>query len=85
MENQEIIKHIRINFPDELKLIERSLINHYSLKNKKDKTDNDVKLMNTIYSGVIKLFNIIGTHLNKVYGLDKDKLNYQIKEIFVKT
>lgn len=85
MEDKLIIEYIENNFPDEMALIERSLINYYSLRNKKDKTSIDIELSQTLYNGVLKLLHIFAIHLSKIYKIDGDILETQLISIFIKT
>jgi len=85
MENSELIEYIKSSFPDEMSIIERSLINYYYLRNKKDKTESEIELMNTIYDGVNTLFRILSAHISEEFKLDKGALNRQLISIFIKT
>lgn len=85
MEDKEIIELISGIFPDELELIEISLINYYYLKNKKKLTAEENEIKDTLYDGAIKLFNAIAVHLADEHKLNQRELSRQIKDIFIKT
>ena len=85
MENSDILYYIKEYLPSDLKLIERSMINYYSLKNNKNNTAEKEELREMIFNGVLNLFDSISTHLHEITGEDEEKLKAQLKEIFIKT
>ena len=85
MTNEFIVKYCESNYPNEVALIARSMINYYSLRNKDGKTDDEFKTQEKIFSGVISLFKELSRTLSFELNVDDSEIFEQLFLIHIKT
>ena len=85
MKNEFIINYCNLNYPDETKLIARSMINYYHIRNKEDKSDVDTAMQNRIYSGVIALFREMSKTLSNELEYNENEIFESLFMIHIKT
>jgi hypothetical protein len=83
--NELIIKYCDINYPEEMQLVAHSMINYYSIRNKADKTKEDLDCQEAIYVGVIKLFRELARLLSNELELDENDIFETLFMIHIKT
>lgn len=85
MNSKTIIQYCDTNYPDEAKLIARSMMNYYHIKNKKDLSIAEETHKNQIYKCVIDLFWELARRLSDELNLDETELFNTLFKIHVKT
>jgi len=85
--NDSIINYLNDNNPKEVALIERTLINYYSLKLNTITTNDNNKHMNDLYKLLIDLFSILSEIIYDEcdFGLSVCDILNKLKEIYIKT
>lgn len=85
MKDEFIIKYCEFHYPTETKLIARSMINYYALRNKVNKTEEESVTQDKIYAGVITLFRELSRILSNELDVEENIIFEALFVIHVKT
>lgn len=84
-DEKKILEHTKLNYPNECKTIERSMINFYHSRLNEHKTEQEVFHQQMIYNGVIDLFELMSVKLEEELGIPSDDVFQHLKNIHIKT
>lgn len=83
--NEGLIKFTKNNYPEEDRVIIRSMINYYVLKLKSNKSAIEISFQETLYDGVIDLFKTLSELIGFELVIDPEIIFTSLKNIHIKT
>jgi hypothetical protein len=83
--NDELLKYITVNYPNEHDLIGRSLTNYYSLRLLSNKTDKEELQQDMFMEGVLELLELLSSTIAKEISGDSNDILESFKEIYIQT
>lgn len=84
-DEQFILDYTNKYYDNENRLIERTMINYYFLKNKEDRNEKEEFYMVNLYDGILELFDIMSKKLEEELGLEAADIYSTLKDIHIKT
>lgn len=84
-DEEKILAHTQLHYPNECLMIERSMINYYHSRFNTHKTEQEIFHQQMIYNGVIDLFEILSLRLEAELGINSDDIFIHLKNIHIKT